>query len=212
MSFYRNRILPHVTDFVMRNNEASRYRARIVPQASGVVLEVGAGSGLNLPFYSSRVERLVALDPSPELLRKARSRATAVRFPVEFVEGGGEQIPLADHAVDTVVMTWTLCSIANPARALAEIRRVLRPDGSLWFAEHGLAPEPSVAALQSCLNPIWTRLTGGCNLDRKTNELILAAGFQFDDFVAEYAKGLRTLSYFYSGCARPEIARSRTAP
>ena len=192
----------------MRNEEAARYRARIVPQARGVVLEVGVGPGLNLPFYGSGVERVMALDPSPELLHKARKRASAVRFPVKFVESGAEEIPVADHAVDAVVMTWTLCSIPNPARALAEIRRVLKPDGSLWFAEHGLAPESRVAALQSCISPIWTRFTGGCRLDRKIDELILAAGFRLEEFVAEYAKGLRILSYLYLGRARPGVTVS----
>jgi len=212
MGFYRKCILPHLTDLVMRNDEAARYRARVVSQARGVVLEVGAGSGLNLPFYGSGVERVVALDPSPELLRMARSRAGAARFPVDFVETGAEQLPLDDHAVDAVVMTWTLCSIPNPDRALAEIRRVLKPDGSLWFAEHGLSPEPPVATLQACLSPLWTRFAGGCHLDRKTDELILAAGFRFDDLVAEYAKGLRILSYLYFGRARPGISRLQTAP
>jgi SAM-dependent methyltransferase len=203
VGIYAKCILPHLTDLAMRNDEAARYRARIVPQARGVVLEVGAGSGLNLPFYGSGVERVIALDRSPELLSKARKRAGAVRFPVEFVESEAEQIPLADHTVDAVVMTWTLCSIPNPMRALAEIRRVLKPDGSLWFVEHGLARARGVAALQACLSPLWTRFAGGCHLDRKMDELILAAGFRIDDFVAEYAKGLRILSYFYLGRARP---------
>ncbi len=205
MGFYSKWILPHLTELAMRNDEAARYRARIVPQARGAVLEVGAGSGLNLPFYGSGVERVMALDPSPELLHKARKRAGSVRFPVEFVEGGAEQIPLADHAVDSVVMTWTLCSIPNPARALSEIRRVLKPDGSLWFAEHGLAPEPTVAALQNRLSPLWARFAGGCHLNRKMDKLILAAGFRLEDFVAEYAKGLRILSFFCMGRARPGV-------
>lgn len=186
----------------MRNKEAARYRALVVPRARGLVLEVGAGSGLNLPFYGSGVERVIALDPSPELLEKARKRAGKAQFPLEFIDGGAEKIPLGDHAVDAVVMTWTLCSIENPMRALAEIRRVLKPGASLWFAEHGLAPQPRVAAFQSYVNPLWARFAGGCNLDRKIDELILAAGFQLEDFVAEYAKGLRILSYFYRGRAR----------
>jgi ubiquinone/menaquinone biosynthesis C-methylase UbiE len=203
VGIYARCILPHLTDLAMRNDEAARYRALVVPQARGLVLEVGAGSGLNLPFYGCGVERVIALDRSPELLQKARKRAGAARFALEFVEGGAEKIPLADHAVDAVVMTWTLCSIANPMRALAEIRRVLKPGGSLWFAEHGLAPEARVAALQSGLSPLWTRFAGGCNLDRKIDKLILAAGFHLEDLVAEYAKGLRILSYFYLGRARP---------
>lgn len=202
MGIYAKCVLPHLTDLAMRNDEAARYRARIVPQARGVVLEVGAGSGLNLPFYGSGVERVIALEPSPELLSKARRRAGALRFPLEFVESEAEQIPLADHAVDSVVMTWTLCSIAQPARALAEIRRVLKPGGSLCFAEHGLAPQRNVAALQGWFGPLWARFTGGCHLDRKVDELLLAAGFRLEDFVAGYGKGPRIFSYQYSGRAR----------
>jgi ubiquinone/menaquinone biosynthesis C-methylase UbiE len=196
----------------MRNDEAARYRALIVPQARGLVLEVGAGSGLNLPFYGSGVEHLTALDPSPELLHKARKRAIATRFPVEFVEGGAEQIPLADYAVDAVVMTWTLCSIPHPARALAEIRRVLKPDGTLCFTEHGLAPQRRVAALQGCISPLWARFAGGCHLDRKIDELLVAAGFRFEHFVAEYAKGPRIFSYQYSGRARRSTSSAVAAP
>lgn len=207
MGIYAKCILPHLTDLVMRNEEAARYRALVVPQAGGRVLEVGAGSGLNLPFYGSTVEHLTALDPSPELLRKARKRARGTRFPVEFLEGGAEQITLADRAVDAVVMTWTLCSIAHPERALAEIRRVLKPGGSLWFVEHGVAPERRVAALQGCMSPLWARCAGGCHLDRKIDGLLLAAGFGLEDFVAEYAKGLRILSYQYRGRARQSFAR-----
>ncbi len=206
MGFYAKWVLPHLTDLAMRNDEAARYRARIVPKARGVVLEVGAGSGLNLPYYGPCVARVMALDPSAELLRKARARAGAAGFAVDFVESGAEQIPLADHVVDAVVMTWALCSIANPARALAEIRRVLKPDGSLWFAEHGLAPESRVAAMQRRLSPLWTRFAGGCHLDRKMDELILAAGFRLEELDAGYAKGSRMLSYQYSGRARPGAA------
>ncbi|MFY9316523.1 MAG: class I SAM-dependent methyltransferase [Burkholderiales bacterium] len=205
MGIYARRILPHLTDWTMQNDEAARYRALVVPHARGLVLEVGAGSGLNLPFYGSAVERLTALDPSPELLHKARKRARGTQFPVEFVEGGAEQIPLADHSVDSVVMTWTLCSIAHPERALAEIRRVLKPDGVLWFAEHGLAPQRRVAAFQACFTPLWARFSGGCHLDRKTDDLLVAAGFRLEDLVTEYAKGPRIFSYQYSGRARLNV-------
>ena len=204
MGIYAKWVLPQLTDLAMRNEEAARFRARIVPRASGIVLEVGAGLGLNLPYYGPRVERVLALEPSPELLRKARARADMVGFAVEFLESGAEDIPLADHAVDAVVMTWTLCSIRHPARALAEIRRVLKPDGSLWFAEHGLAPEPRVAAVQRGLSPLWIHFTGGCHLERKMDELIRAAGFWFAELTTEYAKGRpRALSFQYSGRARP---------
>jgi len=205
MGLYAKWILPHLTDLAMRNDEAARFRAQIVPRASGTVLDVGAGSGLNLPYYGPSVERVLALEPSPELLRKARARADTVGFAVEFLQSGAEDIPLADHAVDAVVMTWTLCSIRHPARALAEIRRVLKPEGSLWFTEHGLAPEPRVAAVQRGLSPLWIHFTGGCHLERKMDDLIRAAGFSFAELTAEYAKGPRPLSFQYSGWARPEV-------
>lgn len=211
MGFYARRILPHLTDLAMRNDEAARYRARIVPRASGTVLEVGVGSGLNVPFYGQGVERLLALDPSPELLRKAkmRARARGARLAVDFLKSGAEDIPLPDHAVDAVVMTWTLCSVSNPEPVLGEIRRVLKPEGSLWFAEHGLAPERRVAAIQRGLSPLWRRFAGGCHLERKIDDLIVAAGFRLEELVAEYAKGPRALSYQYSGRARPVQAPAR---
>jgi ubiquinone/menaquinone biosynthesis C-methylase UbiE len=213
VGIYARCILPHLTDWTMQNDEAARYRALVVPHARGLVLEVGAGSGLNLPFYGPSVERLTALDPSPELLHKARKRAMGTRFPVALVEGGAERIPLADQSVDSVVMTWTLCSIAHPGRALAEIRRVLKPDGALWFAEHGLAPQRRVAAFQACFTPFWARFSGGCHLDRKIDDLLLAAGFRLEEFAAQYAKGPRIFSYQYSGCARwgtfPEASHPR---
>lgn len=206
MGFYAKWILPHLTDLAMRNDEAARFRARIVPHARGTVLEVGAGSGLNLPYYGPGVERVLALDPSPQLLRKASARAACAGFAVDFLESEAEHIPLADQAVDAVVMTWTLCSVRDPARVLGEIRRVLKPEGSLWFVEHGLASESSVAAMQRGLSPLWRRFTGGCHLDRKMDELIRGAGFRLAELTTEYAKGARPLSYQYWGRARRPFA------
>ena len=203
MGLYAKWLLPHVTDMAMRNDEATRYRGRIVPRAHGVVLEVGAGSGLNFAFYGKGVARVTALDPSPGLLSKARKRAGEAGIAVDFVEGRGDEIPLADHAVDAVVMTWTLCCVPDPARTLAEIRRVLRPEGSLWFAEHGLAPDASVARMQRLFSPLWMHVAGGCHLDRKMDALIIAAGFQLEELEAQYAKGPRILGYQYAGRARP---------
>ena len=203
MNPYERWLLPFLIDLAMRNREMRRCRERVVPRARDTVLEIGIGSGLNLPFYGSSTRRLLALDPSPQLLGMARKRAAKVRFPVEFLPNSGEAIPLRDRSVDTVVMTWTLCSVPHPARALAEIRRVLRPEGRLLFAEHGFAPDARVAAWQRRLNPFWGRLAGGCKLDHKMDELIRAAGFRFDDLEAGYARGPRPMSYMYVGCARP---------
>jgi len=202
MSPYDRWILPWLLDFVMRNKEVTRYRSRLVPAARGVVLEMGIGSGLNLPFYGAQVERVYAVDPSAELLRLARRRARSVPFPVEFFARPGESIPIEDDSVDSVVTTFTLCTIADPFAALREMRRVLRPTGWLLFAEHGLAPDASVRRWQHRCNPLWNRIAGGCNLDRKMDELISSAGFRIAELTAEYAKGPRPLSYIYAGSAR----------
>lgn len=203
MSFYERRILPRLLDLAMRGKEATRFRARLVPQARGATLEVGIGSGLNLPFYGKQVERLVGVDPSEELLRMARRRARAAAMPIEFIPRSGEALPLADASVDTAVFTFTLCTIPDPLRALREARRVLRPSGELLFAEHGLAPDAGVRRWQRRLNPLWRRLAGGCHLDRRIDELVRAAGFRFDAMETEYAKGPRLMSYIYVGRARP---------
>lgn len=202
MSVYEKWILPRLTDLVMRNAEATRYRAGIVPLARGTVLEVGAGSGLNFQFYGNGVERLYALDPSEELQSMARKRAPGAAMPIEFLLHSGEEVPLDDQTCDTVVTTWTLCTIPDPVKALTEMKRVLKPGGTLLFAEHGVAPEASVRAWQERLNPLWRRITGGCNLNRSVAKLMDAAGFNIVDLQQEYAKGLRPMSYIYSGRAQ----------
>lgn len=203
LNLYDRWILPRLLDLVMRNKEATRFRARLVPQARGAVLEVGIGSGLNLPYYGEQVERLVAVDPSEELLRMARRRARGAAIPIEFIARTGEALPLADASIDTAVFTFTLCTIADPLKALREARRVLKPSGELLFSEHGFAPDPSVRRWQRRLNPLWRRVAGGCNLDRKIDELIGAAGFRLAGLETEYAKGPRPWSYVYIGRARP---------
>ena len=203
MSLYDRWIFPSVLDLVMRNKEVTRYRLALVPQACGAVLEVGIGSGLNLPFYGPQVQRLYAIDPSESLLRMARKRAQSMQFPVEFFARPGEAIPIEDHCVDTVLTTFTLCTIADPLAALREMRRVLRPTGLLLFAEHGFAPDPSVQRWQHRCNPLWNSVAGGCNLNRQMDALISSAGFHIAELAANYAKGPRLLSYIYAGSARP---------
>lgn len=204
MNFYEKWILPRLTDLVMRNKEATRFRARVVPAARGTVLEIGIGSGLNLPFYGADVNRVYGLDPSEELLHLARKTAARAPFPVQFLMQSGEEIPLDDGTVDTVVSTWTLCTIPDPIKALKEMKRVLKPGGTFIFAEHGLAPEASVRAWQERLNPLWRKVTGGCNLNRKMDDLIRASGFSLVELDTEYAKGLRPMSYIYSGRAQAD--------
>lgn len=202
MSIYRKWILPRLTDLAMRNKEATRYRSQLVPEACGTVLEIGVGSGLNLPFYGTAVKRLYALDPSEELLQMARKKARAAPFPVELIAHTGEEIPLDNRSLDVVVTTWTLCTIPDPVKALKEMRRVLKPAGTLLFAEHGLAPDSGVRLWQERLTPLWRKLTGGCNLNRKIDELIRTSGFRIVQLDMGYATGLRPMSYMYSGRAQ----------
>jgi ubiquinone/menaquinone biosynthesis C-methylase UbiE len=203
MSFYDRRVLPWLIELCMRNKEARRYRERVIPQATGRVLEVGVGSGLNIPFYGTTVDHLFALEPSPELRKMAGRRTRGARFTVEFLDRSAEEIPLERGSVDTVVTTWTLCTIPDAIGALREMKRVLKPGGLLLFVEHGLAPDASVQAWQHRLNPLWNRIGGGCNLNRKIDELIVRSGFRLAELETEYVKGLKPMSFTYSGRAVP---------
>jgi ubiquinone/menaquinone biosynthesis C-methylase UbiE len=201
MDFYERWILPPILDLIMRRKDLTKYRRAVVAAAHGRVLEIGVGSGLNFPLYGKQVELVYGIDPSPRLLSIARRRAAASGIAVELVLGSATAIPLADNAIDTIVMTWTLCSIPDPQAALREMRRVLKPDGNLCFVEHGLSPEPSVERWQRRLTPAWRRMAGGCNLDRKMDDLIRQAGFDLTNLHEEYAPGPRAMSYMYQGCA-----------
>jgi len=203
MGFYAKYVLPRVIDVAMSNKETAGLRANWIPQARGEVLEVGIGSGLNLPFYSSRVQHVYGVEPSLELQQMARRRVAAGPFEVEFLAQSAEdRLPLADASVDTVVLTWTLCSIANAPKALDQIKRVLRSSGRLIFLEHGRAPDPGVVVWQDRLTPAWRRIGGGCHLNRKIDELITAAGFQITDLTTCYLPGPRPMTYTYQGFAR----------
>lgn len=201
MSFYDRLILPRLIDLACRCKLATERRAALVPGASGAVLEVGVGSGLNLRFYSASVTRLVAVDPSESLLSMARKKAAGLAFPVELRCESAEQLSLDDRSIDTIVMTFTLCSIPEPLRALREMRRVLKPGGRLLFAEHGLAPDAGVRRWQERLNPVWSRLAGGCNLNRKIDALLAGSGFRVEELRADYLPGPRPLTYTYEGRA-----------
>jgi ubiquinone/menaquinone biosynthesis C-methylase UbiE len=191
MGFYQDQIIPLLINLTMRRRDLAAYRSRVVPAADGRVLEIGIGSGLNLPFYSRNVERLIGLDPSAKLLSMARRNLRRDAPSLELIEGSAEAIPLENDSVDTVVTTWTLCSIPDADRALREMHRVLRPTGRLLFIEHGRAPEPNVRWWQDHLTPAWKRIGGGCHLNRAIQTLIEDAGFQFDRFETGYMRGLR---------------------
>lgn len=203
MGFYQDHIVPVLINLAMRRQELVAYRSHVIPAAEGRVLEIGVGSGLNLPFYSRNVERLVGLDPSPKLLSMVRRNMKRNASPVELIEGSAEAIPLKTNSVDTVVTTWTLCSIPDADRALREMHRVLRPGGHLLFVEHGRAPEPNVRWWQDRLTPVWKRIGGGCHLNRAIQMLIEDAGFQFDRLETGYIRGPNPLTFMYEGSARP---------
>jgi ubiquinone/menaquinone biosynthesis C-methylase UbiE len=204
MGLYARFVLPRLIDLAMRDKEAARLRAKIIPGAKGAVLEIGIGSGLNLPFYTDAVTHLYGVDPSPQLLQMARPKVDRVPFPVEFLNQSAERLSLADHAVDSAVVTWSLCSIPDAGAALREVKRVLKPDGRLIFVEHGLAPDPGVQAWQNRLNPLWRRLAGGCNLIRKMDNLIETAGFSIRELHQDYLPGPRPMTYTYEGFAEPD--------
>jgi ubiquinone/menaquinone biosynthesis C-methylase UbiE len=203
MGFYRDQIVPYLIDLAMHQRKFAAYRSRVVSAAEGCVLEIGVGSGLNLPFYSQNVLRVIGLDPSPKLLSMARENARGALGPVEFVEGSAETVPLQNGSVDTVVTTWTLCSIPDAGRALCEMRRVLKPGGRLLFVEHGRAPDPYVRWWQDRLTPAWKRIGGGCHLNRAIGTLIEGAGFQFERIETGYMPGPKPMTFMFEGSARP---------
>ena len=203
MGFYQERILPHLIQMAMRQGNLMKYRRRVIGAAEGRVLEIGIGSGLNLPLYGAAASQIIGLDPSPELLAVARARTKRLSNPVELIEGSAEAIALADRSIDTVVMTWTLCSIPDSARALAEARRVLKPGGRLLFVEHGRSPDANVRRWQDRLTPIWKRIGGGCHLNRPIGALIAGAGFRIERLDTGYMKGPKPMTFMYEGSARP---------
>ncbi len=201
MGFYNDVLLPHLLDRAMRNEELVGYRQRVVGAAHGRVLEIGIGSGLNLPFYGSGVTELIGLEPSRTLIAMASRRATAHDKAVAFLPGSAEAIPLETGSVDTIVTTWTMCSISDARVALAEMRRVLKPGGELRFVEHGRAPDPWVVRIQDWLTPAWKPLAGGCHLNRPIADLITGAGFRMNDLCTGYAPGPKPFTFLYEGRA-----------
>ena len=203
MSFYDDRILPHVINLAMSNRQLLPYRERVLSAARGRVLEIGIGSGLNLPFYGANVEEILGLDPVTRLIAMARRAANRSKTAVTFITGSAEAIPIDDRSIDTVLTTWTLCSIPNAVGALREMRRVLKPGGQLLFVEHGLAPEETVRKWQHRLTPIWKRIGGGCHLDRPIGALVESAGFRITRLDTGYMKGPRPMTFLYEGRAAP---------
>jgi ubiquinone/menaquinone biosynthesis C-methylase UbiE len=203
MGFYSDVILPRICDLSMRNKQLLPFRQRVIGAAEGRVLEIGVGSGLNLAFYRPPVREVLALEPAPRLMTMARGASHRASTPVSFLEASAEAIPLEQHCVDTVVTTWTMCSIPHAATALAEMRRVLRPGGKLLFVEHGLAPDEGVRRWQDRLTPAWRCISGGCHLNRPIASMIEGAGFRIDRIETGYIPGPKPLTFMYEGSARP---------
>lgn len=203
MSFYNDCILPHVIHLAMRNRDLRPYRERTISAAEGRVLEIGIGSGLNLALYGTQVREILGLEPAPRLLGMAKRAASRLATSTILIKGSAECIPLADRSMDTVVTTWTLCTIPDVAAALREMRRVLKPGGQLLFVEHGQAPEPRVRKWQDRLTPAWKRIGGGCHLNRPIRELIERAGFAISQLETGYMRGPKPMTFMYEGRARP---------
>ena len=204
MSFYDERILPHLINWACSTRPQQRQREKIVHMAEGDVLEIGFGSGLNLPYYeAAKVRKVLALEPSEGMRRKAQPNVAASNLDVEFIDLPGERIPLDDASVDTVLVTYTLCTIPDTQAALEGMRRVLKPGGKLIYCEHGAAPDEKVRRWQRRLNGGWRRFAGGCNMNRDIVGLIEAGGFEITMDERMYLPGPRILNYNYWGTARP---------
>ena len=205
MSLYDKYILPRLLNCACSARPMIYQRQKVVSQAEGKVLEVGIGSGLNLPFYDkSKVKKIWGLDPSEELNRMASKVATEENLEVDFIISGAENIPLPDDHVDTVLITYTMCTIPEVEQANQEMKRVLKPGGKMIFCEHGKAPDPNIHKWQNRVNPFWKKIAGGCNLNRDIPDLIEASGFKLENLETMYLPSTPKIAgYNYWGYAKP---------
>lgn len=203
MGFYSNVIFPRVLDLAMRGPEMSEQRQLVLADVQGDIFEVGFGTGLNLRYYPAAVKKITTADVNPSMGKIARKRVDASPIDVDHHVISGENLPFDDSSFDTLVCTWTLCSIENVGDALDEFNRILRKDGKFVFIEHGLSDEPKVSKWQNRLNPIWKKIGDGCNLNRNHRELIQDHRFAFDKLDNFYLpKAPRWAGYLYRGVAR----------
>ena len=187
MGLYDKYVLPKVLNCTCGSKPIQYQRKKVVPLAEGVVLDVGIGSGLNIPFYDmNKIDKVLGLDPSEELNNIAKGVAEENEVNIDFMLCGAEDIPLPDNHVDTVLITYTMCTIPEVIEANKEMLRVLKPEGRLIFCEHGLAPDPKVAKWQHRIDPIWGKIAGGCHLNRNIPDLITSAGFEIDNMEQMY--------------------------
>jgi ubiquinone/menaquinone biosynthesis C-methylase UbiE len=201
MGFYENQVVPRVTELMMSRRELTPIRARVAASLKGDVLEIGFGSGLNVPHYPLAVTHVRAVDPATIGRKLAAKRVASSSVLVEYIDLDGQALSQESASIDHVLTTWTLCSIPDVDRALSEIRRVLRPGGSFHFVEHGRSPEPNVAAWQDRLTPIQRRVAGGCHLNRPIDQLVRNSGLELTQLENYYAKGPRPFGYMFEGIA-----------
>jgi ubiquinone/menaquinone biosynthesis C-methylase UbiE len=203
MGYYQEHVLPHLINLACGTKPIQRQRQKIVPQAEGRILEVGMGSGLNIQYYDpTKVEKVWGLEPSLGMRERASLRVENAPFPLEWVDLPGEEIPLEDNSIDTVVLTYTLCTIADWSAALHQMRRVLKPGGRLLFSEHGRAPDQAVREWQHRINPLWMRFSGGCHLNRDIPLLLKEGGFQIRELETLYVPSTpRFAGFTYWGYA-----------
>jgi ubiquinone/menaquinone biosynthesis C-methylase UbiE len=203
-SWYDRNILPYVIDLACGLKAVRRQRDKVVPRAEGRVLEIGIGTGLNMPHYDkTRIGRIVGVDPALQMHRLAQKRIRKAGLDVELIGLSAERLPLPDASFDTVVLTYTLCSIPDPVAALREMRRVLKAGGRLLFCEHGVAPDAGVRRWQDRLTPTWKRFSGGCHLNRDVPALLKEGGFAVREMETMYLPGPRPMTFNYWGAAIP---------
>ena len=200
MSLYEKYFLPKLLDFCCGMEGFQNKRSQIVPLAHGRILEIGIGSGLNFDHYNfDKVEEIIGVDPAVSSVAMARSRSSQYNSKISFIESSAESIDLPSNTFDCVVIGYSLCTIPDPLKALAEARRLMKPEGSLFFMEHGLAPEQNIQKWQHRLTPGWKKIGGGCNLNRDIENLISSSGFQFKSLNKKYIKGPKIAAFQYYG-------------
>ncbi len=206
MGFYSKHILPSLINLTCKASSLTKQREKVIPFASGNILEIGVGTGLNLPFYNSRnILKLTAIDPYEETWQKREIDISKLDYKFEFVKASAEDLPFKNNTFDTIVITYSLCTIPDTDKALREMSRVLKQDGILIFCEHGVAPDKKVSATQDFINPIWKPLSGGCNLNRNIPELIEKNGFVIQDLKSMYIPGWKFASYNFWGSAKKTL-------
>jgi ubiquinone/menaquinone biosynthesis C-methylase UbiE len=197
MGLYDRYVVPRLVTCACGTKPVIKQRQKVVPKAMGTVLEFGIGAGHNLPHYdSSRIDRVIGVDPCATSWELASERAANLDFDVEFIQGSALDVPIEDASVDSVLITFTLCTVPDPMAALREAKRTLKPGGKVYFCEHGLAPDERVAKWQNRVNPIWKKVFGGCHINRDTAGLLTEAGFKLDELEQMYLPGTPTIAGF----------------